>query len=145
MTVFTIELLTKSDTATRRGITEQFTPPADVIEAGRLLYQMVLSKIPFVYHINSFYRCDRLNKVVGGSATSDHKLGRSADLDSVGNANNGEIFNFIRANCEFDQLIWEFGNDTDPDWVHVSYRKTGNRKQVLKAVKRSGKTVYLPM
>jgi zinc D-Ala-D-Ala carboxypeptidase len=66
------------------------------------------------------------------------------DLDSKDNAFNKAIFDYIVKNLEFDQLIWELGNDERPDWVHVSYKKTGNRKQVLKAVKVKGKTQYVP-
>ena len=58
---------------------------------------------------------------------------------------NAEIFNYIKNNLSFDQLIWEFGTDKNPDWVHVSYESTGKqRKQILKAVKQGGKTSYVP-
>jgi hypothetical protein len=56
---------------------------------------------------------------------------------------NKMVFDFINDNLEFDQLIWEFGTDLNPDWVHVSYVKTKNRKQKLKAVRSGGKTTYL--
>jgi hypothetical protein len=68
--------------------------------------------------------------------------GCSVDIDSQNNLNNRIIFDYIRINCKFDQLIWEFGNDFNPDWVHVSYRKTGNRNQILKAIKVNGNTKY---
>ena len=58
---------------------------------------------------------------------------------------NKEIFNFIKEKLSFDQLIWEFGTEQNPDWVHVSYNANGNqRKQVLKAIKENGKTKYIP-
>jgi hypothetical protein len=100
-------------------------------------------------HISSGYRSKELNKAVGGSATSQHCSGEAIDIDMDGSANgvtNAQVFNFIKDNIEFDQLIWEFGSDTNPDWVHVSYESTGKqRKQILKAVKSSGKTAYIQM
>lgn len=141
MKEFSIALLTKSATATRFGFIEQFTPPVEVIENGKLLYDMILSKIPFDCYIESFYRCDRLNTKVKGSKTSDHKLGRSADVDSYGN--NKKIYEWVTKNCEFDQAIWEFGTDNEPDWCHFSYRKNNNRNQMLRAYKVKGRTIYV--
>jgi hypothetical protein len=60
--------------------------------------------------------------------------------DGVSNA---DVFNFIKDNLEFDQMIWEFGTDKNPDWVHVSYSKVKNRNQILKAIKTNGKTSYV--
>jgi hypothetical protein len=144
MRKFDIAIVTKSDTAIRREINEQFNPGPTVVTNARALHDNILSKLPasIAYIITSWYRCPRLNKMIGGSSTSDHMSGRSADLDSANNMSNAQLFDFIRTNCNFDQLIWEFGNDTNPDWVHVSYRSTGNRKQVLRAVKSNGKTIY---
>jgi hypothetical protein len=88
-----------------------------------------------------------LNKSVGGSASSQHCSGEAIDIDMDGTAiTNAQIFNYIKENLEFDQLIWEFGTDTNPDWVHVSYESTGKqRKMMLKAVKKGNGTQYLPM
>ena len=96
--------------------------------------------------INSFFRSEGVNKAVGGSRTSQHTAnnGAAVDLDAMGERSNAELFNYIFENLEFDQLIWEFGNELNPNWVHVSYIATGNRKQALKAVKINGKTKYLP-
>jgi hypothetical protein len=69
------------------------------------------------------------------------------DLDQDGRGTgvtNRMVFDFIKANLNFDQLIWEFGTDQNPDWVHVSYVGAGNRKQVLKAVKSGNSTKYIP-
>jgi hypothetical protein len=64
---------------------------------------------------------------------------------SASGVTNAQVFNFIKDKLEFDQLIWEFGTDKNPDWVHVSYESTGKqRKQILKAVRTNGKTSYLP-
>ena len=88
--------------------------------------------------ISSGYRCKRLNKLLGGANNSQHTKGEAADL-KVG----AKAFNYIRENLPFDQLIWEFGNDSEPDWVHVSLKRSGhNRKEVLRARMVNGKTVY---
>ena len=86
--------------------------------------------------INSGYRSAQLNKKIGGSTTSQHCKGEALDLH-IG----AKGFNFIKDKLNFDQLIWEFGNDENPQWVHVSY-SSKNRKQVLKATKKNGKTIY---
>lgn len=144
MNKFDISIVTKSDTATRREINEQFTPGPTVMANAKALYDNILTRIPakYAYVISSWYRCPRLNKAIGGSVNSDHMTGRSIDIDSTSDINNAEIFEFIMKNCDFDQLIWEFGTDTDPSWVHVSYRSGQNRKQVLRAIKVQGKTIY---
>jgi hypothetical protein len=80
--------------------------------------------------VNSGYRCKRLNKLIGGSPTSQHTEGNAADLDAVGYSN-AELFNYIKDNLDFDQLIWEFGNRKEPAWVHVSWDSRRMRKQIL--------------
>jgi zinc D-Ala-D-Ala carboxypeptidase len=95
--------------------------------------------------ISSGYRSEALNKATpGASKTSDHSVGCALDLDCdrFEGKKNSEIFNYIKDNLEFKQLIWEFGNSAEPDWVHVSYKKGANKKQILRAVKRNGKTIY---
>ncbi len=95
--------------------------------------------------ISSGYRSEALNKATpGASKTSDHSTGCALDLDCdrFEGKKNSEIFNYIKDNLEFKQLIWEFGNSVEPDWVHVSYKKGANKKQILRAVKRNGKTIY---
>lgn len=86
--------------------------------------------------INSGYRSSELNHYLGGVKDSQHLTGEAADI-RIGKKG----FDFIRENLPFDQLIWEFGNDTKPQWVHVSYKDT-NRGQVLRAMKRNNKTIY---
>jgi zinc D-Ala-D-Ala carboxypeptidase len=140
---FSLADVTRSDTATRRGFDEQFKPEQRVIDNATEVCVNILDKIPQAFFISSFYRCKRLNRAIGGSATSDHMEGCAVDIDSQNNINNRIIFDFIRMNCKFDQLIYEFGNDFNPDWVHVSYRKTGNRNQILKAIKQNGNTKYI--
>jgi len=94
--------------------------------------------------INSFFRSPELNKAIGGSGKSQHCHGQAIDLDDTfGKATNAEMYNFIKKNLDFDQMIWEFGDDDNPDWVHVSYVSPDqNRNRCLKAYKKSGKTNY---
>tara|TARA_Y100000114_G_scaffold156849_1_gene185618 strand:- start:1295 stop:1759 length:465 start_codon:yes stop_codon:yes gene_type:complete len=96
--------------------------------------------------INSFYRGPKLNKAIGGSKRSQHMEGRAMDLDDTyGHKTNAEMFNYIKQNLDFDQLIWEFGTDENPNWIHVSYvSEDSNRKRCLKAYKDSdNKTKYM--
>ena len=97
-------------------------------------------------HISSGYRSKGLNDAVGGSLTSQHCKGEAIDIDMDGSSNgvtNKMVYDYIKDNLVFDQLIWEFGTDKNPDWVHVSYSKTKNKKQKLKAIKSNGKTSYI--
>jgi len=94
--------------------------------------------------INSMFRCEELNRAIGGSSRSQHCEGRAIDLDDTfGYKTNAEMFEYIRKNLSFDQLIWEFGDDNNPAWVHVSYiSKDENRGRVMRAEKINGKTQY---
>jgi len=94
--------------------------------------------------INSFYRCPELNKAIGGSATSQHCKGQAMDIDDTfGRATNAEMYHWVKENLDFDQMIWEFGDDDNPDWVHISYvSKEKNRNRCLKAYKENKKTKY---
>ena len=93
--------------------------------------------------VTSGYRSPKLNELIGGSKRSQHSKGEALDLDAqvYGGFTNAELFHYIKDNLDFDQLIWEFGNDEEPDWIHCSYT-TKNRKEVLKAYKHNGKTRY---
>jgi len=95
-------------------------------------------------YISSGYRSVKLNESIGGSSSSQHCKGEAIDIDMDGtNIKNEEIFNYIKDNLDFDQLIWEFGTKSNPDWVHVSYKSNGKqRKEILKASKVKGKSVY---
>jgi len=94
--------------------------------------------------INSFFRSPKLNKAIGGSTKSQHCHGQAIDLDDTfGRATNAEMYEFIKKYLDFDQMIWEFGNDDNPSWVHVSYvSEEKNRNRCLKAYKDGGKTKY---
>lgn len=136
-----------SDNAKRLGIDNSPTP--EHLENLKTLSAEVFDKVrEFVggpLFISSGYRSKALNDATpGASSTSDHSTGCALDLDCdrFGSKKNSEIFNYIKDNLEFKQLIWEFGNSAEPDWVHVSYKKGANKKQILRAVKRNGKTIY---
>lgn len=139
---FTLKEMTMSTTAMRLGIDN--TPSAESIQSMSLLADRVLEPVREYIgepiKISSGYRSPELNKKVGGSKTSQHCLGEAADI--VCQNKNSEMFYFIKNNLEFDQLIWEFGDEQEPDWVHVSYRDNRMRGQVLVASKKNGKTVY---
>jgi hypothetical protein len=136
-----------SSTAKRAGISNM---PTDAhLENIKLLCEKVLEPIRIHFArpiiLSSGYRSAALNRAVGGSSSSQHCSGEAADIDMDGtNVTNAQIFNYIKDNLEFDQLIWEFGTDTNPDWVHVSYESNGRqRKQILRAVKKNGSTSYI--
>ena len=94
--------------------------------------------------INSFYRGPELNKAIGGSSKSQHCHGQAIDIDDTyGHKTNAEMFNYIKDNLEFDQMIWEFGDNENPNWVHVSYVNPGeNRNRCLVAFRKDGRTQY---
>ena len=94
--------------------------------------------------INSFFRSPELNTAIGGSTTSQHCKGQAMDIDDTKcNKTNAEMYNWIKENLEFDQMIWEFGTDDNPNWVHISYvGKISNRNRCLKAYKENGRTKY---
>ena len=95
--------------------------------------------------INSFYRGPELNKAIGGSSNSQHCKGQAIDIDDVyGYMSNAEMYEYIKKNLSFDQMIWEFGNSDNPDWVHVSYvNEEANRNRCLLAYKdENNKTKY---
>ena len=142
--------VTKSDTAKRRGISNEPTP--EHLENLKTICVEVFDKVREHFgvpiYISSGYRSAALNKAIGGSKTSDHNLGRALDLDQDFRGNgvtNMEVFEFIKDNLEFDQLIGEFQRaDGDFEWIHVGYRKGANRKQILVAYKEGTKTKYKP-
>ena len=94
--------------------------------------------------INSFFRSVELNQAIGGSSKSQHCQGRAIDIDDTyGWKTNAEMYHWIKENLDFDQMIWEFGTDENPDWVHISYvSQDGNRNRCLKAERINGKTTY---
>jgi hypothetical protein len=140
---FSMRELTYSQTAIKNGIPNIPKDP-QVAENLKTLCEKVLEPLregmKCAIKISSGYRSPELNKLIGGAKASQHNIGQAVDIDLDGK--NAEVFDYIANNLDFDQMIWEFGDDTNPDWVHVSYNAAGNRKQLLKAVKVAGKTQY---
>jgi hypothetical protein len=142
--------VTRSDSAKRKGISNMPTP--EHIENFKKLAENIFEPIrkhfgvPIM--ISSGYRSKALNTAIGGSLTSQHCTGEAIDIDMDGTTNgvtNKMVFDYIKDNLSFDQLIFEFGTKDAPDWVHVSFETTGKqRKQILRAVKTGGKTAYQP-
>jgi hypothetical protein len=127
------ELIT-SQTATRKRIDN--TPSPQVIANLKLIAEKVFEPLreglgkPI--RISSGYRSPALNKAIGSRAkNSQHTTGEALDLQGVGGLKNSEIFNFIKENLTFDQLINEYPVNGEPSWIHVSFKKSGNRNQTL--------------
>ena len=141
----TLQELIDSNTAKAKGIDNSPTNEhlRNLIEIANNIFQPLRDGIGKPIRISSGYRSEKLNKAVGGSKTSQHNKGQALDLVATTGFTNKDIFDYIKKNLEFDQLIFEFGTDKNPDWVHVSYNKGKNRNQVLKAIKKDGKTVYI--
>ncbi len=137
---------TRSVTALRLGIENK--PSEYELQNMELIAEKVFEPLRKAVNgpikINSFYRCEELNKAIGGSSRSQHCQGRAIDIDDVyGYVSNSYMYYYIKDNLDFDQLIWEFGTDTEPDWVHVSYVDgDSNRKRCLLAYKENSKTKY---
>tara|TARA_R110000737_G_scaffold37537_1_gene57339 strand:+ start:411 stop:866 length:456 start_codon:yes stop_codon:yes gene_type:complete len=136
-----------STTAIRRGLDN--TPDAEQLLNMKLLAKKVFEPlrewVGGPIRINSFFRGPELNKAIGGSSKSQHCKGQAMDIDDGGcNKTNAEMYKFIKDELEFDQMIWEFGDDDNPNWVHVSYvSENENRNRCLKAYKDKGKTKYM--
>jgi len=140
--------VTKSNQATALKLAN--IPNATQLNNLRLVCTNVFDKVREHFGkpigISSGFRSVELNAKIGGSKTSQHCEGKALDIDGdiFGGINNKELFFYIKENCIFDQLIWEFGSENAPDWVHVSFNEGKNRGQVLRAVKVGGKTIYKP-
>jgi len=135
-----------SITATRRGINND--PNDEQLNNMELLAEKVFEPlrewVGGPIKINSFFRCPELNKAIGGSSKSQHCHGQAIDIDDTyGKVANSEMYHYIKENLDFDQIIWEFGDDDNPNWVHVSYvSEEDNRKRCLRAYRSNGKTLY---
>ena len=137
---------TRSNTALRRGI--ENIPDVEELESMKLIAEKIFEPLrKFVggpIKINSFYRSPELNVAIGGSKKSQHCRGQAIDLDDTyGHRSNASMFQHIRYNMDFDQMIWEFGDNKNPAWVHISYvSEEKNRNRCLEAYKEKGKTKY---
>ena len=136
----------KSHTATRLSIDN--TPREQDLVNMKTIAEKVFEPLRLFVGgpiaINSFYRSPKLNSAIGGSTSSQHCIGCAIDIDDTyGYKTNAEMFEYIKCNLDYDQMIWEFGDDTNPNWVHVSYiSEDVNRRRLLKAIKIKGKTSY---
>jgi len=154
----TLKEAIKSYTAIKKGIDN--TPSDEEIKKLKVtanhVFQPIRGHFNVPIGITSMYRSPRLNKAIGGASSSQHMKCEAIDidadiydsvigLDEDGNKiylTNRKIYEFIRDNLEFDQLIWEFGTDDEPAWIHVSYKKENNRKRILRATRGSDHRVY---
>jgi len=137
---------TYSNTAIRRGI--ENIPNEGQLECMKVLaneiFEPLREWVGGPIKINSFFRCEELNKAIGGSKTSQHCKGQAIDIDDTfHHATNAEMYHYIKEHLDFDQMIWEFGDDKNPNWVHVSYiSPKENRNRCLKAYKDGRRTKY---
>lgn len=138
----TLSEMTKSQTATRLGIDNSPTPEhfKNMQILAKNIFQPIRDYFSVPFGVSSGYRSEALNKAIGGSKSSQHCKGEAIDIDrDYGNdPNNSEVFHYIKDNLDYDQLIWEFGTEQNPNWVHVSYNTTGKQRgQILVAYKDS--------
>lgn len=144
---YTISELTRSDTAKKLGISNIPTTAhiANLQNLCICILEPILQHFSGKVYISSGYRSDALNKAMKGVKSSAHCTGQAVDLDcdvfAPTGVTNANVFNYIKDNLIFDQLIWEGGDSTNPAWVHVSYTKT-NRKQVLRMIRHGKSTIY---
>ena len=135
-----------SNTAKRKGIDN--TPSEAQVEAMRLLAEKIFEPlrkwVGGPIKVNSFFRSETLNESIGGASSSQHCKGQAIDIDDVyGRKTNADMYHWIQQNLDYDQMIWEFGTDMQPNWIHVSYvSEEKNRNKCLKAYKEHGKTKY---
>lgn len=140
---------TKSVTALRLGIDN--TPNGTALNNMKILAEKVFEPlrewVGGPIKINSFYRSPDLCVAIGSKVSSQHtcKNGAAIDIDDIyGHKTNKEMFEWIKENLDFDQMIYEFGNEENPDWLHISYvDEEKNRNRILKAVRDDGKTKYI--
>jgi len=143
---FTLAEAIRSESAKRNGISNMPTLEhiVNLKELAENIFEPIRANFRCPILISSGYRSKELNAKIGGANTSQHSLGQAIDIDMDGTTygvTNAEIFHYIKDKLPFDQLIWEFGNDINPDWVHCSYSER-HRKEVLIAYKTNGSTHY---
>ena len=147
MKYFTLHELTASPTAKRRGINNN---PDGAVRANlTALVSNILDPLREMWGapiiVTSGYRCGALNRAVGGASKSQHVTGCAADIRTVSDTltDNKKLFDtLIKSGLPFDQLIWEYGDDRGPDWIHVSYVPGGRREVLRASTGKDGKTIY---
>lgn len=137
----------RSETAKRKGISNM--PTAEHLENFKKLAENIFEPIRNHFnvpiHISSGYRSKWLNKAIGGALSSDHCKGMAIDLDQQGHSEgltNKQIFEYIKENLKFKQLIWEGGTKEEADWIHCAYDENNLKNEILRAVKVNGKMLY---
>jgi len=141
----TLAEMVNSATAKRLGIDN--SPTAEHIENMKFLavkvFQPIRNHFGVPIFISSGYRSEKLNKAIKGSLTSQHSKGQAMDIDMDNTTiSNKQVFDYIKDNLDYTQLIFEFGTNDNPDWVHVGYDKNNLKKEILRAKKVGKKTVY---
>lgn len=125
---------TLSATARRHGIDN--TPDEVTLINMKIVAERCFEPLRRWYglplRVNSFYRSKELNALVGGSPTSQHCKGEAIDISAGSRSENKRIYEWAKANLIFDQLIYEYGDDTGPDWIHISFKVGNNRNQTLR-------------
>jgi len=135
-----------SQTATRRDLDN--TPNEEQLDNMKLIGEKVFEPlrewVGGPIKINSFFRGLPLNTAIGGAKSSQHMKGQAMDIDDTfGQATNAEMYKWVKENLDFDQMIWEFGTDENPNWVHISYvSPEKNRNRCLLAYKEKGRSKY---
>lgn len=138
----TIQEFSYSPTAIKKGIHNVMNSVQvnNAIQLCENVFEPIRKHLNVPIKISSGFRCEQLNKLIGGANGSQHTKGEAFDLELT----NRKLFDWIIKNVEFDQAIYEFGNDAHANWFHISYRKGNNRKQALRAIIIGGKTQYIP-
>ena len=138
---------THSATALRRGLDN--TPNDEQLkcmeEVAENLFEPLREWVGGPIKVNSFFRGEPVNTAIGGSTRSQHMKGQAIDIDDTfGHKTNAEMYHYIKDNLDFDQLIWEFGDDKNPNWLHISWvSHRPNRKKLTIAKKVNGRTKYV--
>ena len=138
---------TYSRTGERRDLDN--TPNEDQLkcmkEVAENLFEPLREWVGGGIKINSFFRGEPVNTAIGGSTRSQHMKGQAIDIDDTfGHKTNAEMYHYIKDNLDFDQMIWEFGTDKNPNWLHISWvSHRPNRKKLTIAKKVNGRTRYI--
>lgn len=138
----------RSDYAKRNGINNMPDSKTinNIILWASNIFEPIRAHFGVPIYLSSMFRSLKLNSAIGGAASSQHVSGEAGDIDMDGSdkgVTNKDVFEFIRKNLQFDQLIWEFGDELNPDWVHVSFSADGKQRgEVLRARKVKGRTFY---
>tara|TARA_R100001591_G_scaffold112282_1_gene124552 strand:+ start:396 stop:857 length:462 start_codon:yes stop_codon:yes gene_type:complete len=138
---------TYSRTAERRELDN--TPNKEQLkcmkEVAENLFEPLRKWVGGPIKINSFFRGEPVNTAIGGSRKSQHMKGQAIDIDDTfGHKTNAEMYHYIKDNLDFDQMIWEFGTDKNPNWIHISWvSHRPNRKKLTVAKKIKGRTKYI--